>query len=117
MNQGIYNSWQLIKAPLTCRQSMLKKIRLIFRDTGRVNVYDTANSASYMFTNELHTITTIEGEWTQRCRIWETKDERKEAEILNKFIRSLLSDGFQYALQDNTLIVHYQGEEYNFTTY
>jgi hypothetical protein len=121
MEVSLYKRWELVKAPLNCRQSMLETIGFELRDDGTATAYNSAN-----ISNGKYTISDVSSDgksgilsikckwWTQCCRVWKTKQESEEAKIVNTFIVLLISLPLNYELRDNEMIISTQDHEYVF---
>lgn len=118
---SLFGHWRLVKAPISCRQSILECCWLGFSDNGRISVYDTGNSSSAKY---LLADTAEDGKsgvvimkckwWTQRCRLWPSKEERIEAENVDELISSLMRKLVNYELKDDMLILTHEGKECQF---
>ena len=110
--------WRLNLAPINCRQSIFKRIRLIFDQELRIVALETAGSicGTYTITNDLITIDS-DNFWYCRGTMWAEDVMYDEADTANNFIHSLIEKPFKYELKDDMLIVFYDDQEFQFKEY
>ena len=111
---SLCKKWRLNLAPINCRYSIFKRVRLIFDEEGRVTIFDTANITGGTYSISGDSITINYRMWTCSGAMWGKEEMYDEAAAADKFIQSLIENPFKYELKDDILIIFYDNQEYQF---
>ncbi len=111
----LYKRYMLFQAPINCRYNILKRVGFDFDEENRVLVFSTCGSiyGTYNIVNNLITVNS-DNFWFKRGSMWVTDEMYTEADAADNFIESLIEKPFVFKLMDDTLIVYYNDQEYQF---